>query len=91
MIDVTWAAGRSSHFPLQPKAAYPGQVGLVGDGAVRVPALVRRLAAAVRLDPDPDLAVAVGRRRTASATSSIGKCPYGDCPLRSAAAPITPE
>ena len=37
-----------------------GQIGLVGDGAVRVAERVRRLAAAVRLDPVADLARRVG-------------------------------
>src|SRR3954464_14483152 len=38
----------------------PGHVRLVRDGAIRVALRVRRLAAAVRLDPLADLALAVG-------------------------------
>ena len=59
-IDVAWAAGSVSHFPLQPKTQYAGQVGLVGDRAVGVALRVGRLAAAVRLDAVADLAGRVG-------------------------------
>ena len=74
-IDVACAAGRSSHFPLQPRTRYAGQVGLVGDGPVRVAALVRRLAAAVRLDRARGSRRPRRPGRTALRSSSIGHVP----------------
>ena len=49
-IEVACAAGSESHFPLHGKTRDRRHVGEVGDRAVRVAALDRRLAAPVRLD-----------------------------------------
>ena len=54
-IAVACAAGSESHFPLQSSVEHGRHVDDVGGRAVGVAARVRRLAAAVRLDPVADL------------------------------------
>ena len=60
-IDVKCAAGRSSHLPVQPKSAVARDVREVRHRPVRVAAIVRGLAATVRLHALADLALRVGR------------------------------
>ena len=60
-INVACAAGSVVPLAAPAEREVAGDVALVRDGAVRVAARVRRLAAPVRLDAFADLAVRVGR------------------------------
>ena len=88
--EVECAAGESSHLPAPAEDGVAGQVREVGDRAVGVAARVRRLAAAVRLDPLADLAFRVGRpaRLADPPRPACGRTAPGRSTIR--CAPTTP-